>query len=210
MATLADLKARIVAEMARDDLETDIPDVLLYHIQDACEFYSDTKWWFNSILTTVTTTANVATVTIPSTVRIIERLTIPAYDRELREVTLGGLDETTSNAAPSHYSYYNDSIRFWPTPDAAYTLNVYGIAKVAAPAVDADTSIWTNEAAPLIAAHARMTLSRDVFRDPDGTQLAQGAITDWRTRLKRETARRLRTPLRSTMWAGEPFSITTG
>ena len=36
MATLADLKARIVAEMARDDLETDIPDVLLYHIQDAC------------------------------------------------------------------------------------------------------------------------------------------------------------------------------
>ena len=134
MSTLADLKTRIVAETARDDLETDIPDVLLYHIQDACEFYADTKFWFNSILTTVATTANVATVTIPSTVRIIERLTLPAYDMELSEVTAYGLPETTTPTIPSHYAYYNDNIRFYPTPDAAYTLNVYGIAKVAAPA----------------------------------------------------------------------------
>lgn len=210
MADLADLKARIVAEMARDDLETDIPDVLLTHIQDACEFYADTKFWFNSILTTVTTTANVQTVAIPASVRIIERITIPAYDRELRERTMVGLAETLSPTIPSDYTYYNDSIRFWPTPDAAYTLNIYGLAQVDAPAVDADDNIWTNQAAQLIAAHTRMTLSRDVFRDPDGTQLAQGAITDWRTRLRRETARRLRTPLRSTMWTGEPFSILTG
>ena len=71
MATFADLKARITAEMKRDDLQDDTPNLLVKHIQDACEFYSDTKFWFNSILTTVTTTANVATVTIPSTVRII-------------------------------------------------------------------------------------------------------------------------------------------
>lgn len=207
---LGDLKARIVAELNRDDLETDIPDLLLTHIQDACEYYSDTRFWFNTIVTTVSTVANTATVAIPSTVRIIDRVTLPAYDRELREVTLDNLPETVTNSIPSHYAYYNDSIRFYPTPDAAYTLNVYGISKVAAPAVDADTSIWTNEASRLIAAHACMTLCRNVFADDDGVARFKGAIIDWRDRLKRETKRRLVTPLRPTMWDNVSFNILTG
>lgn len=206
MATLADLKAIIIAEMNRDDLEADLADVLQQHIEDACEYYSDTKFWFNSVLTTATTTADVATVTIPSTVRIVERVTIPAYDTELRERTLAMLPETTTSAIPSHYAYYNDSLRFYPTPDATYTLNIYGVSKVAAPTLDADTSIWTNEASRLVRAHVRMTLYRDVFLDPDAAQMAMGAIGENLARLQRETGRRLSHRL-ATLPGGGRYSV---
>ena len=49
---------------------------------------------------------------------------------------------------------------------------------VAAPAVDGDDNEWTDEAQDLIVNHAKMTLCRDQFRDPEGVQLAMGAVTD--------------------------------
>lgn len=208
MATLADLKQRVITDMSRDDLEDDLSALLLMRIQDACEYYADTKFWFNSILTTVNTVAGVATVTIPATVRVIERVTIPAYVTELRETVLTELGDDTVQSVPDWYAYYNDLMRFYPIPDAVYTLNIYGVSKVAAPAVDADTSIWTNEAARLISAHTKMLLYRGKFRDPDGAQLAMGEVSDELTRLKRETAKRLETPLRPTMRGGR-YNIMT-
>ncbi len=195
MSTLADMRAMIAAEMNRDDLATDLADVLQKHIERACEYYSDTKFWFNSILTTATTTTNVATVAIPATVRIVERVTLPDYDMELRERTASLLPETMSPSIPSHYAYYNDNLRFYPTPDGAYTLNIYGVAQIDAPTLDADTSVWTNEAEALISAHVRMTLYRGVFFDGEATTMTMGEVGEQLARLKRETARRLSAPL---------------
>lgn len=206
MATLLDLKTRIIGEMSRDDLEDDLSSILATHIARACEYYSDTKFWFNSIATTVNTVAATATVAIPSTVRIIERITLPAYNMDLQELTLRELDDYTVQSIPKYYSYYNDSLRFSPIPDAIYTLNLYGIAKVAAPATDATENIWTTEAQDLIVGQTKMTLCRGVLRDTMGVELALGEVKDALTRLKRETARRLETPLRPRM-GGRHYNI---
>lgn len=53
-----------------------------------------------------------------------------------------------------------------------------------------------NEAARLIAAQTKVYLYRGKFRDEAGAQFAMGEVSDELTRLKRETARRLVTPLR--------------
>lgn len=196
MTTLADLKTRIIAEMVRDDLSDDLADQLLIHIQKACRYYQNEKFWFNSIIASAVTVAGTATVDVPATVLRVDRVAIPAYDQELVEVTLADLDMGTEEGIPYGYAYYNDALKFYPIPDAVYTLSLYGIAKVAAPAVDADTSIWTNEAADLIVARAKMTLFRDQFRDPEGTQFAQADTQEVFAQLKRETARRLETRLR--------------
>lgn len=199
MATLATLKTRIQTEMVRDDLATTYATELLTHIQAACEFYAHEGFWFNQIVTTATTTASQSTVNTPSTVRIIDKITIPAMGAELREVTLPDLDpvQTAQTGLPSWYSCYGDTIKLYPVPDAVYTLQITGIKAVAAPSSDSDDNIWTNEAKELICARTRMTLYRDLFRDPEGAQMAIGAVQDAYAKLRRETGKRNAVPLRA-------------
>lgn len=204
MVTFATQKARIASEMVRDDIASggSLETLLEQHYQDAVAYYEQRKFWFNSILTTATTSAGVATVSVPATVQTVERVTIPAYDTELREVTLGQLPDEDTQGLPSCYAYYNDSLRFSLVPDAAYTLNIYGVSKVAAPTTGTDDNIWTNEAAPLIRGHTKMTLCRSVFRDAEGVQLALAETSDALSQLQRQTAARLETILRPRMGGG--------
>lgn len=197
MTTLADLKTRIITEMVRDDLADDLAAQLLIHIQRACEYYSEEKFWFNSLVTTAVTVAGTQTVNVPATMRRVDRVTIPAYTQELIEVTMQDLDFDTVQSIPRGYAYYNDALKLYPTPDAVYTLQLTGIAQVDAPELDADSSIWTNEAQDLIVGRTKMTLFREQFRDPEGTQLAIAEVQEFYSKLRRETARRLETKLRT-------------
>lgn len=201
MATYAALKERIAQELVRDDIASggDNEALLETHISRACEFYADRKFWFNSIITTVATVANTQGVTIPATVRVIERVSIPSYSIELNEVQVGAISDEPTYALPTRYAYYNNTIRFDPIPDAVYTLNIYGIAQVSAPTLDADTNVWTTEAQDLIVARVKKNLCRGLFRDPDGAALASTEETEEFNRLLRETARRLETPLRASL-----------
>lgn len=198
MATLGDIKTRIITEMSRDDLSDELAGQLTTHIFRAIEYYSDTRFWFNAAFATATTTPGTATVAIPAGIRRIDRVTIPAALAELTEMTYPLVIDVHNTAAarPQHYAYYNDSIWLSPVPDAAYALQIYGVAQIAQPTGDTGTSAWTNEAQDLIVGHTKMTLCRDQFRDPEGTQLAMGAAQDAFKRLRRETARRLSTNLR--------------
>lgn len=198
MATLADLKTRIVTEMSRDDLSGDLAAQLLLHIQRACEFFADERFWFNAIVTTVATTANAAEVTIPATVRTVDGVTIPALNVTLQALPLDEIEALQTQAGqPRAYAYYNDQLTLYPTPGSVYTLRITGTKQIDAPAVDADTSVWTNEAQDLICGRASYTLYRSQFRDPEGAALALGATQEARDRILRETTKRLKVPLRS-------------
>lgn len=211
MATLAEIKTRIITELSRDDLEDELADQLTLHIARACEFYADERFWFNAIVTTAPTVAAVASVTIPDTVRRIERLTVGSSD--LQEVVLTEIEVpgSTATGEPSRYAYYNDTVKLWPTPDAVYTLQITGLAQIDAPAEDTDENAWTVEAQDLIVGRVKETLCRGQFRDPEGAQLARAEVTEALGKLKRETARRLTTPLRPNgHWRRTSYNINTG
>lgn len=202
MATWATQLTRIATEMTRNDLTSSgaLYSTLQAHYQDAVEEYARRKFWFNSILATASTAASTATVAVPATVRIVERVTIPAYYRELRAVQQFDLpDDTTVESLPEYYAFYgatdNDYLRLWPVPDAVYTLNVYGVAYIAAPTATSDDTIWTNAAAPLIRARTKKTLFRDVFRDPEGAALAANEEGEALASLLAESRRRDRSRL---------------
>lgn len=197
MATYAQIKSRIVAEMVRDDLNDTYADLLVTHIERACEYFSDERFWFNAIVASAETVAGVATVDVPATVRRVDRVSIPAYSLDLLEAQLAQIDDSSVQSIPAWYAYNNDSLQFQPIPDAAYALRIVGLRQIDAPTNDDDENEWTDEAQDLIVARVRFTLCRDLFRDPEGAQMALGAIKEALQRLKRETARRLETPLRS-------------
>jgi hypothetical protein len=218
MTTLADLKTRIATEMVRSDLEAggDLAAQLLIHIQRACEFYSHERFWFNQIVTTAPTVAGTQTVDLPAAMRIIDKITIPASYTTLCKATLPELDPgmTAQSGIPTKYTAYTSSgtdyIRLYPVPDAVYTLQITGVQYVAPPSADADDTIWTNEAQDLIVARTRMTLYRDQFRDPDGTQLAIASVQEALQALRRETGKRGETPLMPRDYSHERFNINYG
>lgn len=197
MATLGDIKSRIITEMSRDDLSDELAGQLTTHLFRAIEYYSDTRFWFNAAFATATTTTGVATVAIPANIRRIDRVTIPDAMIDLIETTFPLIVDVNNPTPglPRFYAYYNNSIWLSPVPGGAYGLQIFGVAQITQPEGDTGSTVWTNEAQDLIVNHTKMTLCRDQFRDPDGTQLAMGAAQDALKRLRRETARRLTTNL---------------
>lgn len=214
MATYLELRTRIISEMNRDDLADELATQLATHIAQSCEYYADERFWFNAIVTTAPTTGGVETVAVPATVRRIDKLTIAAQYAELQEITLPQFEEpgSTSPGQPSQYAYYNDAVKLWPIPDGVYSLQFTGLKQIDAPVADSDTNEWTTEAYDLIVAHTKMRLYRGQFRDPEGAQMAKDEALEAFNRLKRETAKRLATPLRPTnpMWSRPGFSIARG
>jgi len=199
MATLGELKTRISDEMDREDLTDDLTTVLADHINEAIEFFSDEDFYFTDLVTRADCVADQVTMDIPSGIRRIDRLTIPSLYTELRELTLDEFERLQDDysAQPRHYAYYNDQIRLWPVPDRVYTLEFTGLADNAAPATDDASNVWTTTAYALISNRVKMTLARDVFRDPQGVNLYSAATSEAFTRLKRETAKRKEAPLRA-------------
>lgn len=209
MATLADLKTRISTEMVRRDLLSTLAPQLLLHIQRACEYYADQRFWFNAIVTAANAAPGVADLALPATVRRVERLALPAHNAALHEVQLGQMDTLSGTGAPRFYAALGDALRLSPTPDAAYSLQITGLAQIPAPVADADASAWTNEAQDLICYRTQETLFRHQFVDRERANDARLAALEALQRLKRETARRLQTPLRSERGSAA-FNIING
>lgn len=199
MATLADLKARIADDMTRDDMGTgeESESTLLAHIQKAVRYYSNERFWFNVTTATVNTVGSTSTVARPATIRIADRVTIPANNAELEQYQMDQLPLTDGGGTPLRFVNDGDNILLHPTPDGVFTLKVYGIKQVDEPALDADDNIWTNEAADLIAARTRFSLYRDVYFFPDKAQATIGDVQECLSYLRRETRKRLSSPLRT-------------
>lgn len=196
MATLGDLKTRIKTEMVRTDLDDELASTLDLHIQRACEFFADERFWFNAYIGSLTTVPGSRTVDVPVSIRRVDRVSIPSLLVEVREVLLTEFPDFIASSIPQVYAYDNDALIMYPTPDQAYSLRLVGTKQIDAPVNDSDSNEWTNEAQDLIVARAKMTLYRDQFRDLEGVEIAKAATQEELTRLKRETARRLEIPLR--------------
>jgi hypothetical protein len=212
MPTLGELKTRIIAETNRDDLGPGeaLEVTLASCIARAIEHFSGEEFWFTRESAGGVTAAGVSSVPLPAEVRIAETV---AHDGEpLLKVPLGAIEHSIDEGLPTRWAADGDQIRLWPIPDGAYALEIAGLAQIDPPAGDAEVTPWTEEAYDLIAARTRFLLFRDVFRDVEGTQLAAQAEGEALTKLRRETRRRSRTPLRSAgdePWAA-PSSFNVG
>lgn len=191
MATLGDLKARIADELLKRNLTTQIAQ----HIARAIEHYAGQRFWFNTgrVLAAAVAADADGYVALPAGTRLIDQILIGQIILERRDPAL--VDEWLAMSAvvgqPSDYAVSGDRVRLYPTPAAPVALQVVGTFDQPALATDADSNAWTNEAVDLIDARARMTLYRDVLRDPEGVAMAKDAIRDAETDLNMKTMRRL-------------------
>lgn len=194
MATMADLKARIVRETHRQDLEDEFASALVEHIALAVDKFAEERFWFNRIRATATTVSGTATMALPSSVRMAERV---LCDGELKPIAIEEIPEEQSQGSPVFWAAYGTNIYFDPIPSSALPVVIIGTAQIDAPVDDADDNIWTNQAADLIAAQAKGTLYLSLFRNPSQAQAEFTLASDILRRLKTESGRRMKAPLRT-------------
>lgn len=204
MATLGDLKSRIMAETNRDDLADDLASTLSQVISSAISDYADMRFYFNEARAAVPVATGVEYLARP--MRVIDnvyvqltassRYLLMKQDVDAIELWAG----TPVTGQPTDYAAFQDKLRLYPVPNTAYTLSVLGVADEPALIADTDANHWTNEGQDLICARAQVRLYRDVFRDPDGAQLATAAEAMALRNLKGETGARLGTGRTRVRW----------
>lgn len=201
MATLGDLRSRIVTETTRDDLADDLATSLDQIIADAIDFYAAEPWWFNQQRVSTSCVIGSEYITRPTDMRITNQpfLLIGGvrYDMTRRSMEeIEGLYTTPLSGQPTDYCEFVTQIRLWPTPNVAYTIIWLDTGDVAAlDYADANSSsYWTNEGQALIRARSKYVLYRDFLSatttDPR-ISLAENAMMEAYDRLKAESNRRI-------------------
>ncbi len=202
MATLSELRARIISETNRDDLEDDLAGALDMCIQRAVDFHATSRFFFNETRVTSVTVANDQYVTLPEGLRFIDQLSVTVGSNsyplrmqsyEVIEVWNG---YATTSGQPTDFSVSQNEVRLYPVPNTAYPLIFLGVADVTPP-LDYDdgtsTNAWLTYGYDLIAARVRYLLYRDYFKDDPQSNIALGAEQEALADLRMQASRQIGT-----------------
>lgn len=198
MGTLADLKSRIALELARTDLNAQIANA----VGDAIKFYGSERFWFNQSrsITFPTVSGQQAygatdQALIPSLIKIddiyfnTEKYPLDRYSATDFEFLTGG---STANGKPYAYTYTDNQIFLYPTPNDAYTMRVYAHYRLPTLADDG-ANAWTDDAEELIRTHAKQLLYLDPLEDDQGATRMGVKLPDLLAALRAETSSRMGT-----------------
>jgi hypothetical protein len=177
-------------------------------VQDAIAHYEVEEFWWNQ-----SRTVTFNTVAAQEYYSSSDNASIPyILDFDAVTITRSSTDKYTlyktewdlieyknadaqSTSIPSEYAYWNQQIRFYPVPDAAYAVRIAGLFKLTALSADADTNAWVTlgEGEELIRNHAEGLFYSKYVRDDDNATRAINLAQVAYQRLRESTNRRVRT-----------------
>lgn len=183
MTTRAIMKAEIANDLERSDTDTWAEEA----ITAAVKRWQGERFYFNEsrLLTFVTVAAQSAYTTSDDTdipafvdldyVKVVDSdsqtYTLTRISPEDMEDLLGS---SPSSGRPDAYSYFEETFRLHPVPDAVYTVRPVGLVKKAAPASDGETSnVWMTDAYDLIKAEATERIAKNKTLDMERAQIAR-------------------------------------
>jgi hypothetical protein len=199
MGTLADLKNRIALELARSDLSAQTANA----VSDAIKFYGRERFWFNQSRNITFSTVNgqqsygaADQALIPNLIKIDDiflteatKYPLDRYSATDFEMLTGG---STANGKPTAYTYTDNQIFLYPTPNDAYAMRIYAHYRLPVIA-DNETNAWTDDAEELIRTHAKQLLYLDPLEDDQGAARMGVKIPELLAALRAETSARMGT-----------------
>lgn len=178
MSTFGVLRARIISELNRPDLETEAGAAIV----SAIAHYAPRKFWFNTaIVAGDPTIAGDSYLDFPAGLITLERdgLYIDAgsgFDALRKEspATLAIWSQGgTTNGNPYAYAEIGGQVQLYPPPAGIYQTQWHGLAALAALEDDDDTNAWLSEAEEVIRQRAKALVRVDVIGHGGAMQEAQ-------------------------------------
>jgi hypothetical protein len=194
--TLADMRARIMDELQRTDLASQINNA----ITEAADYFRRDAFFRNDAQDTSTVTvAGTNVYAAPSDVVEVRQLSITVSDTKypLRLQTWEYINEEDSDTLspvtgpPIEYAINLPStgmaIRLFPTPDGAYQLQYDYVQIIPPPVLDTDSNFWTVEGREMVRAMAKYLLRMNVLNDPQSAAIDKELADEFFRKLKQET-----------------------
>lgn len=106
---------------------------------------------------------------------------------KLKPVALASLEalgDQDQSGQPAYFAKFSEGYRLFPIPDQVYTIRFTGHVRLGAPATDADTNAWVDEAYDLISAYAKRYLAIHRLKDSALKQAMDVAVSEASTSLK--------------------------
>ena len=200
MATLLDLQTDIASDLTRNDLT----DQIARAVRRAVKHYERKRFQFNvTRLKTFSTVAGQSIYTaadlaeIPNIIRV-ENLFL--YDGAISELDRYEPDEfewlaggSTGPGRPCAFTYVDQAIQLWPTPNRVWTLRPHMHFKFPPMVLPNDSTPWCNDGEELIRTHAKLLLYTEVLEDAEGAARMQSMIQALKDGLDYETSARTAT-----------------
>jgi hypothetical protein len=194
--TLADMRTRIMDELQRTDLASQINNA----IAEAADYCRRDAFFRNDAQDTSTVTVMGTNVYMaPTDVAEIRQLAITVnntkYPLRLRSWDYINIEDSNTlnpvTGPPVEYAVNLQSsgmsIRLFPTPDGAYGLQYDYVQIVPAPVADTDSNFWTVEGREMVRAFAKYLLRMTVLNDPSTARSDQELADQYFRKLKQET-----------------------
>ncbi|MGI0013612.1 MAG: phage adaptor protein [Nitrososphaera sp.] len=145
MATYADIKSRIEAELNRSDLSSEVS----LAVQSAVDYYSGRRFYFNERRAVTTATPGTGEYPVPPNFiapdNLRMRLEGNTYDESLSYVSWEDVDERYGfTGRPILYTYYQEAIHVWPIPNATAIFTLSFIARLPELSANTVSNAWTN------------------------------------------------------------------
>lgn len=188
-------RAAMIAEM-EDEMDRSDSTAFTSKIDAAIRQYQPKRFWFNETRTVTfslaASTDTYSFTTIGTEFYRIDGVFLTVDSDDVRELARWDYarmmeqlaDEQTDTDVPMAWAYINRGMRFWRSPDDAYSVRLTGHAKVAAPATDEETdNLWMTEAYDLIKARAKAELFAHKYNMPNDAQTMRIAEGDALRRL---------------------------
>ena len=188
MTTQTALKAEIAVDLRRSDLTTNIATA----ISAAIRHWQTERFYFNesrlSTFATVSTQSIYTTSDDTDIPKWIEIDYVKLVDSDGQVYTLCRLSPEemesllytgAASGRPDSYSYFEESFRLHPIPDAVYTIRPVGLIRKAEPASDGEASnVWMTEAYDLIRLEAEERIYKNVLVDLERAAVVEGSKRD--------------------------------
>jgi len=198
MADLLALKTQIAGDLRRSNLTSEIATAVLDAIQDhgAERFYfNDTSVYTFSTVSGTDVYAITAQDPIQEFIQIdnLRALLGSWYDVRREDYdTVERLYSAPSSGQPLLYAVFGNSLRFYPLPNAAFPIRVFGHYRLIPLTADNQSNAWTNAAKNLIRYSVLKRLFMTPIRDAQQAQYFEAAEVRELEYLRRETERRAR------------------
>ena len=98
--------------------------------------------------------------------------------------SLEALGAQDQSGQPAYFAKFSEGYRLYPIPDGVYTVRFTGHVRLGAPATDADTNAWVDEAYDLIASYAKRYIALHLLKDSALKQAMDVAVNEASTSLK--------------------------
>jgi hypothetical protein len=184
---------RSVSTAAASDISTQIASEVL----SAVAFYAREPFYFNTVTGTFSTVADQeyyssSALADIATLSKIDAMTVTqnSIKSPIRSIAFQDIDDAQSGAVkglPRVFAYYKQNIRFYPIPDAVYTITMAYVDKLTALSADGDSNAWTTDAEELIRARASRRLFETIVRNVERATIAGAQEQEALRALKRET-----------------------